>query len=483
MNNKASRFDVDGKPLGEFDVADPYKYISGFGGFKESEALPDTLPVGQNSPLNPAHGLYTEKFSGSAFTAPRHENLQTWLYRILPSSSQPTHKESPIQPFDSLDSLVFSPNQNRWPPFPSTITDSTEPGQDTFPYGLKLVCGNGNPTTKDGFAIYTYGFTGDMHEHKQAFSSSDGDLLILPRTGDLNIHTELGNLYVRPNELVLLPRGLKFSISSHLSSVIPAAGYCLELFQGHFTLPSLGAIGSSGLANPRDFLTPVASFDSSPTPDWTLLTKFSQRLWLSSKPSPTPFNVVAWHGSYYPYKYALTKFSPIGALLFDHPDPSIFTVLTAPATTPGTGVVDFAIFSERWLVGENTFRPPWFHRNNMSEFMGLLGGEYDGKAKGFLPGGGSLHNCMSGHGPDKGAFEKEYERDTEDAVKVGEQGIAFMWESERVMGVSPWALETQEEAYVEESWGALERKFVMPSGVKSSVGFGTGKKGDFGADF
>lgn len=293
---------------------------------------------------------------------------------------------------------------------------------------------------------------------KTSFSSSDGEYMILPREGSLDIFTELGQLFVRPNELVVIPRGVKFAVSSPAKS---ATGYCLELFQSHFTLPALGAIGSSGLANPRDFLTPTASFKDDAS-GWTILNKYGNKLFTTSRETSCPLDVVAWHGSYFPYKYDLGRFSPVGSIAFDHPDPSIFTVLTAPSTVPGTGVVDFAIFPERILCAEDTFRPPWFHRNTMSEFMGLLGGVYDGKAEGFVPGGASLHNCMAGHGVDKATWEKETGRKTEDAVKVGEGGVAFMWESERAMGITQWALEQKQEEYGIKSWGGFERLFKKP---------------------
>lgn len=325
-----------------------------------------------------------------------------------------------------------------------------------FPLGLRPVCGNGDALKKDGFAIYSYTFTKNMD--KSAFSSSDGEYMILPRLGSLDIFTEQGPLFVRPNELIVIPRGVKFSVSSPAKE---ATGYAIELFQSHFTLPSLGAIGSSGLANPRDFLAPTAGFKDEGS-GWTILNKFGNKLFVTERETSCPLDVVAWHGSYFPYKYDLGRFSPIGSILFDHPDPSIFTVLTAPSTVPGTGVVDFAIFPERLLVAEDTFRPPWFHRNTMSEFMGLLGGEYDGKAEGFVPGGASLHNCMAGHGVDKVTWEKETGRMSEEATKVGASGIAFMWESERAMGIAEWAMEARQGDYGVKSWGGFERLFKKP---------------------
>lgn len=372
----------------------------------------------------------------------------------MPSASKPKLVKHQTQPWTELDDLVFDPNQFRWPP----VSLKKNEDKATFPLGLSPICGNGEPLKKDGFAVYLFEFEESMVKKKEAFSSSDGDFMLLPREGALDIFTELGKLFVRPGELVVLPRGLKFSIDT---SAPKASGYALELFQGHFTLPPLGAIGSSGLANPRDFLAPVAAYIDEAS-GWTILNKFANKLYKSETETSCPLDVVAWHGSYFPYKYDLGRFSPVGAIAFDHPDPSIFTVLTAPSTTPGTGIVDFAIFPERILCAEDTFRPPWFHRNTMSEFMGLLGGVYDGKAEGFLPGGASLHNIMAGHGVDKATWEKESGRKSEAAVKVGEGGVAFMWESDRPMGVTRRAMEMKEETYQATSWGGYDRLFKLP---------------------
>jgi homogentisate 1,2-dioxygenase len=452
-----------------------------------SEAVPGTLPVGQNSPQKPAHGLYAEKLSGTSFTVPRQESKQTWLYRILPSCAHP-----PFQPFkeDKLgevrapgaslslqqDNLSYIPNQLRWDPFDHSSSET----DDDFVSGLRLLGGAGDPTLKQGLGIYVYAASRSMYTYT-SFYSADGDFLLVPQEGSLNIRTELGILLVRPMEIAVIPRGVKFQV---LLEDGPARGYALELFQGHFTLPELGPIGSNGLANARDFQVPVASFTedhgttaagpNSEDTQYTIVCKFAGKLF-STAQSHTPFDVVGWHGTYYPYKYDLGRFNTIGSISFDHPDPSIFTVLTAPSHLgTGTAVADFVVFPPRWLVGEDTFRPPWYHRNTMSEFMGLIAGGYDAKkgasAKdgkgGFVPGGASLHNVMSGHGPDVESYEGARNAELKPA-KVGAGSCAFMFESCLMMGVTEWGLKSckkVQEAYSEESWAGVKVHWKRPAG-------------------
>lgn len=444
-----------------------------------SEAVEGALPVAQNSPQKPPYGLYAEKLSGTAFTAPRHDNKQTWLYRILPSCAHP-----PYQPTDKTEALDgaegihgttkdegrlhYIPNQLRWDPF-----DHDQSKHLDFASGLKLVGGAGDPTLKQGIGMYVYA-AGKSMEETSAFYSADGDLLIVPQEGTLDIRTELGWLFVRPMEICVIPRGVKYQVLLHSG---PARGYALELYQGHFTLPELGPIGSNGLANARDFQSPVANFahDAGATASeggtqYTVTVKFNNNLFRTTQPH-TPFDVVAWHGNYYPYKYDLGRFNTIGSISFDHPDPSIFTVLSAPSTIPGTAVADFVIFPPRWLVGEDTFRPPWYHRNTMSEFMGLIAGGYDAKkggAGGFVPGGASLHNVMSGHGPDAASYEGAREADLK-PVKVGAGSCAFMFESSLMIGVTEWGLRTckkVQEGYSEESWGGVKTHWALPEGME-----------------
>ena len=315
---------------------------------------------------------------------------------------------------------------------------------------------------KSGLAIYVYG-AGRSMERQQAFYSGDGDFLIVAQHGTLDIKTELGKLLVRPGEIAVIPRGVRYRVDLLNSA---ARGYILELYQGHFQLPELGPIGSNGLANARDFQAPVAIFDEDES-DWEVIAKFAGQLF-SAKQNHTPFDVVAWHGNYYPYKYDLERFNTIGSISYDHPDPSIFTVLTAPSPVAGTAIADFVIFPPRWLVGENTFRPPWYHRNTMSEFMGLITGDYDAKAGGkggFQPGGASLHNVMGAHGPDAQTFEKASNAELV-PQKVGTGSIAFMFESSLMLGVTDWSAKTcqkVQELYNEHSWGQLKRRFVKPT--------------------
>ena len=298
---------------------------------------------------------------------------------------------------------------------------------------------------------------------RSAFYSADGDFLIVLQHGILDIQTELGKILVRPNEICVIPRGIRYRVTLPEG---PVRGYILELYQGHFHLPELGPIGSNCLANSRDFQAPIAYFDEDTKNEYTLLSKFAGRLF-AAKQNHTPFDIVAWHGNYYPYKYDLGRFNTIGSISFDHPDPSIFTVLTAQSDRPGTAVADFVIFPPRWLVAEDTFRPPWYHRNTMSEFMGLILGEYDAKSGGkggFQPAGASLHNVMSAHGPDAGTHEKASNVELQ-PMKVGEGSMAFMFESCLMVGVTEWGLskcQKVQEDYNKESWVPLKARFKRP---------------------
>lgn len=436
-----------------------------------SEALKGALPVAAISPQKCPYGLYNEKLSGTSFTAPRSENQQSWLYRVLPSAS---HQN--FQPVAEAESLNFAapsagkqfhavPNQLRWDPFDFDKTAS-------WIQSLHLVAGAGDPTLKLGMGIYIYAAGSSMLE-KTAFYSADGDFVIVPQHGVLDIRTEFGKILVRPNEICVIPRGIRYHVSPRNEAV---RGYVPELYQGHFQLPELGPIGSNGLANARDFQSPVADFIEDYETEWTLYGKFGGNLF-SAKQSHTPFDVVAWHGNYYPYKYDLGRFNTIGSISYDHPDPSIFTVLSAPSIPhgPGTAVVDLAIFPARWLVQEDTFRPPWFHRNVMSEFMGLIQGTYDAKGAGkggFEPAGASLHNIMSGHGPDVQTFEKASNAELA-PQKVGEGSLAFMFESCLMIGVTEWGLRTcakVQDTYNKTTWEPLKVHFKLPESNGEPVG-------------
>lgn len=388
--------------------------MSGFGNEHATEAVPGTLPEGRNSPQRPAFGLYAEQLSGTAFTAPRSENRRSWLYRMRPSAMHP-----PFTPLahPSLRGAPFTeappPNRLRWSPrpAPSEPTDWLE--------GLYTLAGNGDPTARHGIAVHLYAANRSMQD--TVYSSADGELIFVPQAGELELVTEMGRLALTPGDIGVVPRGVRFRVEIDGD----AAGYVGENYGALMRLPDLGPIGSNGLANPRDFLTPPAWFEDVDRPTrW--VQSFAGRTWETTL-SHSPLDVVAWHGNLAPYKYDLRRFNTINTVSYDHPDPSIFTVLTSPSDTPGTANCDFVIFPPRWMVGEDTFRPPWFHRNVMSELMGLVYGVYDAKADGFAPGGASLHNCMSGHGPDRATHQAASEAEL--APHKIEHTLAFMFES------------------------------------------------------
>ncbi|KAJ9138241.1 Homogentisate 1,2-dioxygenase [Pleurostoma richardsiae] len=446
-------------PHTQFQTPERYAYLQGFGAYHETEAVKGALPIGQNSPQKPPLGLYTEKLSGTAFTAPRNENQQSWLYRILPSAAHSAF-ELVHQDGVSNDSLPASttlhhvPNQMRWDPF-DLDTSSDWVG------GLHHVAGVGDPSMKSGIGIMIFAVGRDMDDHV-AFHSGDGDFLIVPQLGVLDIQTELGRLLVRPNEIAVIPRGIRYRVKVPEG---PVRGYVLEIYeQHHFTLPELGPIGSNGLANSRDFQIPVAAFDEDCENEWHILIKYANKIY-KARQQHTPFDVVAWHGLYYPYKYDLGRFNVIGSTSFDHPDPSIYTVLTAQSSRPGTAIADFVIFPPRWLVAEDTFRPPWYHRNTMSEFMGLISGDYDAKVGGgFKPAGASLHNVMASHGPDSDTHERASNAELK-PQKVGEGSMAFMFESSLMVGVTDWGLKNCRKLqpdYNKHSWLSLKPHFVRP---------------------
>jgi homogentisate 1,2-dioxygenase len=391
-------------------------YQSGFGNEHATEALPGALPLGRNSPQHCPYGLYAEQFSGTAFTAPRHANRRSWLYRIRPSVAHRAFQRLEHPGFgDPAQEAPLSPNQLRWDPLPLPAAPTD------FIDGLVPVAGNGSPEIHTGCAIYLYAANQPMQ--RRYFYSADGEMLIVPQLGTLILETELGRLQVEPQEIAVIPRGLRYRIGLIGEA---ARGYVCENFGTPFRLPELGPLGSNGLANSRDFLTPVASYEDVDG-ECQLVGKFLSRLWVA-RMDHSPLDVVAWHGNCAPYKYDLRKFNTMGSVSYDHPDPSIFSVLQSPSDTPGTGNIDFVIFPPRWLAMENTFRPPWFHRNVANEFMGLITGVYDAKSTGFVPGGASLHNCMSGHGPDAATVEKALAADTTVPVRVADT-MAFMFET------------------------------------------------------
>lgn len=427
-----------------------FSYQSGFGNEFATEAVRGALPEGQNSPQIHPLGLYTEQFSGTPFTAPRAANRRTWLYRIRPSvMHRPFEPMAPrLLRSGPFQEVPATPNQLRWDPLPI-------PEEPTdFVDSIVTVGGSGDPSLQTGVAIHWYAANRSMHD--RFFYDADGELLIVPQSGDLLILSELGILELSPGEIAILPRGLKFRVELPDDS---ARGYICESYGASFRLPDLGPIGANGLANPRDFLAPHAAFEDREG-DFRVVAKFQSALWAAAI-DHSPLDVVGWHGNYAPYKYDLSRFNCINSVSFDHPDPSIYTVLTAPTAVPGTANVDFVIFPPRWLVAEHTFRPPWFHRNAMNEFMGLIFGAYDAKAEGFVPGGSSLHNCMSGHGPDA----ETYERATRAQLQPQhlENTLAFMFETQLVIRPTQFAMETrirQHEYF--ECWQGLKKNFGQP---------------------
>ena len=409
-------------------AADAPAYQSGFANHFATEAVDGALPVGRNSPQRPALGLYTEQLSGTAFTAPRDHNLRSWLYRLRPSA-----QHGPYQP--SAQGRVRSgpftetppnPNRMRWDPLPM-------PDQPTdWVEGLTTYGGNGCADSGTGVGVHLYVANRSMVD--RVFYSADGELLIVPQLGAQRFVTEMGVIEAAPGHVVVIPRGVRFRVEVDGE----VRGYVCENYGAPFRLPDLGPIGSNGLANPRDFETPVAAFEDVDRPT-ECVQKYGGKLWAVTF-DHSPLDVVAWHGNYAPYRYDTARFNTIGTVSFDHPDPSIFTVLTSPSDTPGTANCDFVIFPPRWMVAEDTFRPPWFHRNVMSEFMGLIFGEYDAKAGGFAPGGASLHNRMSGHGPDQASWDGATRADLK-PHKI-ENTLAFMFETRMPIRTTAWAEQT-----------------------------------------
>jgi homogentisate 1,2-dioxygenase len=406
-------------------------YQSGFANEFATEALPGALPADQNSPQRCPYGLYAEQISGTAFTAPRHANRRTWCYRIRPGAHhKPFARIENGRLTSDFDATAATPNQLRWDPLPIPT------GPADFVQGLVTMGGNGGPAGQSGAGIHIYIANRSMTE--RFFSNADGELLIVPQQGRLRLATEMGLIEVEPQEVAVVPRGVRFRVELPDGA---ARGYVCENFGAPFRLPDLGPIGSNGLANPRDFRTPVARYEDREG-RFELVNKFQGNLW-SAELDHSPLDVVAWHGNYAPYKYDLRRFNTIGSTSYDHPDPSIFLVLQSPSDTAGVDMIDFVIFPPRWLAMEHTFRPPWFHRNVASEFMGLVHGVYDAKAEGFVPGGASLHNCMTGHGPDAGTFEKASTRDISTPDRITDT-MAFMFETRLVIRPTKFALEAAE---------------------------------------
>ncbi|XP_037094604.1 homogentisate 1,2-dioxygenase-like [Pollicipes pollicipes] len=434
---------------------DELQYQSGFGNeFASTDPrCPDALPEGQNNPQKCPYGLYAEQLSGTAFTAPREHNQRTWLYRIRPSVCH-----EPFTPVKECNKTTIDweqeapdPNQMLWRPF--ALPD----GEVDFVSGLHTVCGAGHPRERHGLAVHVYLCTAPMGD--SCLYNSDGDFLIVPQQGELRITTEMGRLRVRPNEICVVPQGVRF----HVAVSGPSRGYVLEVYDGHFQLPYLGPIGANGLANPRDFLSPCAWYEDRDVAGYRVLSKYQGR-WFEARQDHSPFDVVAWHGNLAPYKYDLAKFMVINATAFDHADPSIFTVLTCQSTQPGVAIADFVIFPPRWAVQEHTFRPPYYHRNCMSEFMGLIYGNYEAKEEGLQPGGATLHSMMTPHGPDAKCFEAASNGELK-PVHIAGGTQAFMFESSLGLAMTSWGhrtcMKTNPDYY--KCWQTLKKHFTPPA--------------------
>lgn len=423
-------------------------YLHGFGNEHQSEALPGALPVGQFNPQQCPYRLYAEQISSTAFTAPRHLNRRSWTYRLLPSIA--------MGPFQAIDHGLIRtapnleahcpPDVMRWDALPIPTSTPVD-----FVEGLTTIATNGDARLQQGMAIHYY--TANRGMERRFFYCADGELLLVPQQGELLIYTELGRLHGQPGDIVVIPRGIKFKVELPAG---PVRGYLCENYGAALQLPERGPLGANGLANQRDFQYPTAWFEDS-AGDYTLLAKFAGRLY-AAELAYSPLNVVAWAGNSAPYRYGLERFNVINSVSFDHPDPSIFTVLTSPSNSPGTANIDLVIFPPRWMVAEHSFRPPWYHRNCMSEFMGLIRGVYDAKPQGFEPGGMSLHNCMTAHGPEAAVFEKAStaplspERDA--------HTLAFMFESRYPIEPTLFAQTTpQRQSDYLASWGSFTKHF------------------------
>ena len=406
------------------------QYQSGFGNHFSTEAVAGALPEGRNSPQRPAFGLYAEQLSGTAFTAPRDHNQRSWLYRMRPTAGHAVYQmavDTGAQYPSALDANRMRWSPRDWPDHEVDFIDSLIPMLE-----------NGAPGDLSGVLFSTYAATHEID--RRAYFNADGEELFIPVEGRLRIETELGAIEIEPQEVAVVPRGVRYRVRLPDGK---ARGYLVENRGAPFRLPDLGPIGSNGLANSRDFLTPVAWFEDRDEP-FKLIQRFDRKLWIAEL-DHSPFDVVAWHGNLAPYKYDLRRFNTIGTVSYDHPDPSIFTVLTSPSAVPGTANADFVIFPPRWMVAEDTFRPPWFHRNVMSEAMGLIHGAYDAKAEGFAPGGISLHNMMSSHGPDVASWQGASVAELK-PHKIADT-MAFMVETNRPWRATNFAVSSAQGGY------------------------------------
>ncbi|KAK0470187.1 homogentisate 1,2-dioxygenase [Desarmillaria tabescens] len=425
---------------------DPYKYQVGFGNRFASEAIPGTLPQGQNHPQKNKYGLYMEGMTGSPFVAPRPQNLHAFMYRIRPSLDHKKFVRLPDSPdmesnFLPINPKVhISPTQLNWSP-PSLPSSSDEVD---FIAGLKTIGGNGEPTSREGLALHFYSANATPHQGRLDVQTEFGRR-VFPSVGIAGPKCP-DRMMVRPGELMVVQKGMKFKVSLPDG---PSRGYVQEIFGSHFELPDLGPIGGHGMANPRDFEVPLASFEIDET-SWEIVYKIGGQLF-SAAQDHTPFDVVAWQGNYVPYKYAMEKFIFVGSLSKDHIDPSVFTVLTAKSKAPGIPLVEVLTVSERWDVASDSFRPPYYHRNNATEILGVIFGERGGR---FEPGGISLQTVFCPHGPTpevhKAASVAELKPERVSKNSMGEytrryseyysQVIAIAFETPMVLAMTDYAM-------------------------------------------
>ena len=430
------------------------EYLHGFGNHFESESRPGILPQGRNSPQKVESGLFAEQINGSAFTSPRSHNLKTWLYKISPSVIQGRFAEVGHTTWisdASLGRVIRTPEALRFHPYP----EASSPRD--FLDSIFTIAVNGSVFSKSGSALHLFSFNQGMGN--RYLYNSDAEMMLVLESGEIEVRTEMGVLELSPLLIGVIPRGIKFKIEMK-AGCSKVRGYLCENFGAPFQLPELGPIGANGLANPRDFEIPTSAFENL-SGSFELFARYQGSLWRAPL-EHSPLDTVAWHGNYVPYRYDLRKFNTMNTVSFDHPDPSIFTVLTSPSLLPGTANLDFVIFPPRWMVAENTFRPPYYHRNVMNEFMGLIQGTYDAKEAGFRPGGASLHNAFTGHGPDAEGFKKALAAELK-PVRY-ENTMAFMWESNLPYWPTEQAL--KKEGFLDPGytacWQSLPRSFDAP---------------------
>lgn len=422
------------------------KYMTGFGNEFETEALPNALPVGQNSPQKPAYGLYSELFSATTFPAPRARNRRTYMFRIHPSVQAPKYSRIDnsliaTPPFDT----VPTPNNMRWDAFEIGGEDAD------FIDGLATICGVGGPIAQSGMAMHIYRVTRSMSD--RVFTNNDGEMIVMPQQGALRFVTELGVLEAAPGAIVILPKGIRFRVELPEG---PARGFVCENFSQAFHLPELGLIGSNGLANAADFYAPVAAYEDRNTP-CELVQKYAGNLWATELPY-SPLDVVAWRGNCAPMLYDAEKFVALGTATVDHPDPSIFCALTSGGDAVLGPNVDMLILPPRWLVAEHSFRPPGFHRNCVCEMVALIKGRHQGKTGGFGPGGFSIHNNFAPHGPDVNTVQMAREEELKPMKLEGT--LAFLFETRFPLAVTPFAHEAKEnQADVVAMWQGFPHLF------------------------